>query len=309
MSSIRLLEDLIYITGRIIRKNMPSKIFTKMLVSDIVVKSSGGYADIENCHSSIIKNLEACGFSLKGKSVLELGFGGALHMGMLYQMHEAKEIYLIDKFARQKFELCGPFVQSVLDKFPEHDFKVSIDNTKLIYDKDVYKVSFEDLEKAKITESSIDLIVSLSVYEHVEDIRNLLIECVRILSPNGIILTSIDMSDHFQKYPFHMLKFSKKTWEKHLNPPSNLNRLRSLDYERMFADNGLKIIKKIVTNKSLDQAVKSKPFFDKQFKAYPDEVLAELGATYLLKHSPDYLGKKQPNSPLAPPPRTNNIKI
>ncbi len=276
------INDLIYIVFRLIRRVIPDKLFTMMLVNNVMVKSSFGYADSEKPFLNFKKNLAESGINLKGKRVLELGFGGAMQMGMFYQLDGAEEIYMVDRYAKQKFDLCAPHIQTLLDKYPEHDFGVSIKGERVEYDDTIYRIYFQDLETIKLKDSSIDLILSQSVFEHIGDVGAVVGECSRLLSPEGVFLATIDMSDHFQRYPLHMLKFSEKVWERYLNPPSNLNRLRSRDYEQIFDKNSLKILKKNVYYKNKKLAKEMKPHLDKHFQSYPDEVLSEFVVTYLL---------------------------
>jgi len=56
----------------------------------------------------------------------------------------------------------------------------------------------------------------------------------RLTRPGGMHLHYVDMRDHFFKYPFEMLTYSKQTWQSWLNPTSNLNRYRIPDYRRAF---------------------------------------------------------------------------
>src|SRR5258707_467261 len=44
----------------------------------------------------------------------------------------------------------------------------------------------------------------------------------------------VDLSDHFFKYPFEMLRFSENKWRKWLNPSSNHNRYRLWNYRSVF---------------------------------------------------------------------------
>jgi SAM-dependent methyltransferase len=69
-----------------------------------------------------------------------------------------------------------------------------------------------------IPNGSIDLILSSSVLEHVSAPPSLFSELDRVLSPEGAMLHVVDYRDHFFKYPYHFLQFSKATWNRWLNP-------------------------------------------------------------------------------------------
>lgn len=81
----------------------------------------------------------------------------------------------------------------------------------------------------------VDLVLSNSVMEHVEDVGDEVSQLAQITSPDGQHFHFINLSDHFFKYPFEMLCYSGSSWRRFLNPGSNLNRLRVWDYERLFS--------------------------------------------------------------------------
>jgi SAM-dependent methyltransferase len=71
---------------------------------------------------------------------------------------------------------------------------------------------------ADIAPGSVDLVVSHSVLEHVRDLPTLFGELERVLAPGGAMLHVVDYRDHFFKYPYHFLTFSRPTWERWLDP-------------------------------------------------------------------------------------------
>ncbi|HVN16439.1 MAG TPA: hypothetical protein VMT73_11910, partial [Anaerolineales bacterium] len=54
--------------------------------------------------------------------------------------------------------------------------------------------------------------------------------------PSGLHIHFVDLRDHFFKYPFEMLCYSKSVWYGWLNPSSNHNRYRVWDYRRAFEE-------------------------------------------------------------------------
>ena len=79
-----------------------------------------------------------------------------------------------------------------------------------------------------------DVVVSSSVYEHLDDVDGLTAALAALTAPNGLHIHYVDLRDHYFKLPFEMLKFSEQTWKRWLNPTSNLNRFRLRDYQRIF---------------------------------------------------------------------------
>ena len=93
-----------------------------------------------------------------------------------------------------------------------------------------------------------DLVVSSSVYEHLDDVDGITAALSRFLKPSGHFVAYIDLRDHYFKFPFEMLCYSTKIWKKWLNPTSNLNRYRIWDYRnifnRYFKDNQINILER-----------------------------------------------------------------
>ena len=80
----------------------------------------------------------------------------------------------------------------------------------------------------------MDLVLSTSVYEHLDDVDGITQALAKLTAPDGAQLHFVDLRDHYFKYPFEMLKFSEAVWRNFLNPTSNLNRFRLPDYRRIF---------------------------------------------------------------------------
>jgi hypothetical protein len=83
----------------------------------------------------------------------------------------------------------------------------------------------------------VDIVVSTSVLEHVEDPPGNLRALRRLTRADGIHIHFVDLRDHFFRYPFEMLHYSERIWRAWLNPSSNHNRYRLWDYRRVFEEN------------------------------------------------------------------------
>ncbi len=90
-----------------------------------------------------------------------------------------------------------------------------------------------------LPESSIDLVLSHSVLEHVKDLDQLLLDLIPVLKAEACMLHIVDYRDHFFKYPFHFLQFSPSTWYSYLDP-GDLSRARIGDHLRTFARHGFR---------------------------------------------------------------------
>jgi len=92
----------------------------------------------------------------------------------------------------------------------------------------------------------VDLVISSSVFEHLDDPDSITCALRKLTKPGGIHFHFVDLRDHYFKYPFEMLTFSPSTWKNWLNPTSNLNRFRIPDYravfEKYFSSVGISVI-------------------------------------------------------------------
>lgn len=92
-------------------------------------------------------------------------------------------------------------------------------------------------DTSEIPAQSVDLILSHSVLEHVSEPDALFTELRRLLKPGGAMLHIVDYRDHFFKYPYHFLQFSRWTWN-HLLNPGDLPRWRLGDHLKMIRQAG-----------------------------------------------------------------------
>lgn len=88
--------------------------------------------------------------------------------------------------------------------------------------------------------SSVDLVLSHSVLEHVMDMDGLLNELNRVIDSEGSMIHIVDYRDHFFKYPFHFMRFSGPIWYRFLNP-GDLTRARIGDHLHLFRKHGFKV--------------------------------------------------------------------
>ena len=79
-----------------------------------------------------------------------------------------------------------------------------------------------------------DLVLSTSVFEHLEDVPGVIKALAALTVPNGFHLHFIDLRDHYFIFPYEMLTFPEVVWKHFLNPTSNLNRMRISGYQTAF---------------------------------------------------------------------------
>jgi FkbM family methyltransferase len=124
-----------------------------------------------------------------------------------------------------------------------------------------YRIEYSapcDMQSTPFDDESIDYIYANAVLEHVpwEMLQNILNECHRILTPNGIMAFEIDYRDHawdkklHSPYkikngfisPYHFLQYSTEEWNQYTPCEGHHNRKRHIDYEKLFLHTGFNII-------------------------------------------------------------------
>jgi len=111
---------------------------------------------------------------------------------------------------------------------------------------------------------SFDCIISSDVFEHVRKPRELLLECRRVLRPQGVFKARIDLRDHFyladQKKWHHCRQYSDKLWWQMTSNRSNfINRLLFSQWSVLFHQAGFHI--KEIRVEKVDPTI----FIDEQY--------------------------------------------
>lgn len=221
--------NLPYLIPRLIRHFLPERLVRALLLRNIVIQSgletNNPYAAIQRYADVLARH----GRSFAGQRVLVFGYGGRFDIGFGILKQGAAHVILCDKYAppdeahnRQRFASeTTYFAMEKNGLRPRPEWMTLLET-------DIREVA------ASGTFTPVDIVVSSSVYEHVDDVEGITQALARLMTPEGIQLHFVDLRDHFFKYPFEMLRFSESTWRRWLNPSSNHNRYRLWDYRRVF---------------------------------------------------------------------------
>lgn len=129
---------------------------------------------------------------------------------------------------------------------------------------------------------SVDFVSSTNTLEHVPqvDLVPILGECRRLLRPDGILSSRIDLRDHYCDFdstrtPYSFLRYSDRAWGLLNSGLMYQNRLRRPDYLRAFEDAGLGIVSETATRPDERQLAALRDLeLAPRFRAYPLEELA-----------------------------------
>lgn len=198
------------------------------------------------------KFLDQFDFKYDDKVILEIGTGRTNSTGYFVAKNYPINTYYCFK----------PFIplNSKLDEFYKN--KYTIEKSKV----------FRITEIEKIKENSVDLILSNSVLEHVNDIKDLFKQLKRVLKKDGRMFHIVDYRDHFFKYPFHFLLFSNYFWNYILNP-GDLPRYRITDHNNLLKEFGYNCLV-LEKTENIEELEKIKSHIHSRFGHYPFNELA-----------------------------------
>jgi hypothetical protein len=221
--------NLPYLVPRLIRHFMPEKLVRTLLLRNIVIRSG---LETNNPFAAVQRYVEVLskrGLSFAGKRVLVFGYGGRFDIGFGILKEGAAHVVLCDKYAppdeaHNRGTFAGEpsyFVMNAEGLRPRPEWMTLLEaDIRVVYS-----------SKSILP---VDVVVSSSVYEHLDDVEGITRALAGLTNPDGVHIHYVDLRDHFFKYPFEMLRFSENTWRRWLNPSSNHNRYRLWDYRRAF---------------------------------------------------------------------------
>ena len=189
--------NLAYLAPRAIRHFMPEKLADWMKRRNLIIKAGVETMDPFAAVNRYEAFFDTANISIQNKTLMVFGYGGNILTGCELLKRGAKQVVLCE---RQGF----PFL-----KFNQEHHKID----------------------------PVDLILSSSVFEHLDDVDTITHALACLTKASGKQVHFIDLRDHFFKYPFEMLTFSDAVWKRFLNPTSNLNRYRLFHYEAIFRKN------------------------------------------------------------------------
>lgn len=218
-----------YLLPRLVRHFMPEGLTRFLLLRSIIIRPGLETTAPGTAVSRYTEILARRGASLRGKRVLVFGYGGRFDLGLGLLEAGALQVVLCDKYAppddSHNATLLPKYGSYLLT---EHGVARPRPERMTLLEADIRGVH------PSSDFSRFDLVVSSSVYEHLEDVDGITQALAALTRPDGVHLHFVDLRDHFFKYPFEMLAYSESTWRHWLNPSSNHNRFRLWDYRRVF---------------------------------------------------------------------------
>ena len=221
--------NLPYLIPRLVRRFLPEKMVRTLLLRSVIIRPGLETSSPSAAVQRYVDVLSERGLSFGGKRVLVFGYGGRFDIGFGLLKEGAAHVILCDRYAppdeshnRQMFAVEeNYFVVEDKGFRPRPEWMT------------LFESDIRDIEAVSEIEP-VDIVLSSSVYEHLDDVEGVTRALAGLTKPAGIGIHFVDLRDHFFKYPFEMLRFSENTWRTWLNPSSNHNRYRLWDYRRVF---------------------------------------------------------------------------
>lgn len=221
--------NLPYLIPRAIRHFMPPETARFLLRQGLIIRPGLETSDPGAAVQRYLEIFEREKIELQGRRALIFGYGGSFAVGCGLLEAGAEHGILCDPYAppddsrnKSLWPRYEPYLRKVGDRITANPEKLTLVPA--------------DIRRDSVQEAigTADLILSSSVYEHLDDVGGITQALSRVTSRQGTHLHFIDLRDHFFKYPFEMLCYSERTWRRWLNPSSNHNRLRFGEYLQVF---------------------------------------------------------------------------
>ena len=243
---------------------------------------------------------------LKDKVILEIGPGDNFGNALLFLVHGAKKVYLLDKFysernQEQQYRIYKRLREN-LTKEQQSKFDVA-----LIFSKNSFEFNKEKIEyiygygiedkKNTLPKNYFDIIVSRAVIQEISNTVKVFKKMHRLLKMNGLMLHKIDLRDYgtFSKYKKHQLgslqfnSFVYKLMTNHSGLPNRRrinhyrNLLKQFNFKSMiyithlFGENESEFvphklmddIEKEISQNDIDYIESSKSLLAKEFRKIP----------------------------------------
>jgi hypothetical protein len=221
--------NLAYLLPRLVRHFMPDTVVRMLLRRGLIIKPGAETRTPAQAVERYLADLDQFGVDWRSKTVLILGYGGRFDVACRLLQHGVGHVTLVEKTAFP----TGNDNRSLLPEFGDYLF---VDGGQIKPQPAFISLLHHDIRSLASggLVQPADILLSVSVFEHLDDVEGIIRALARLTAPGGVNLHYIDLRDHFFKYPFEMLCYSQTAWQRWLDPTSHLNRLRLPDYERLL---------------------------------------------------------------------------
>jgi hypothetical protein len=221
--------NLPYLLPRLARHFLPEKLVRALLLRSVIIRpgleTSNPFAAVQR-YADVFAGR---GRSIRGKRILVFGYGGRFDLGFGLLKEGAAHVILCDKYA-------SPDEVHNRRMFAAEENYFAVESKGIRPRPEWMTLLESDIRELQSSGAiePVDVVLSSSVYEHLDDVEGITRALAGLTKSDGIQIHFVDLRDHFFKYPFEMLRFSESQWRGWLNPSSNHNRYRLWDYRQAF---------------------------------------------------------------------------
>ncbi|HMK34042.1 MAG TPA: methyltransferase domain-containing protein [Desulfomonilaceae bacterium] len=234
---------------------------------------------------------------IEDASVYEFGAGADMFVQLLLYSFGINRQVTVDLNKLLKTELVNDSIRKIENMSPDSFRRTpeklvgndGVEDLRKFYGI-AYRAPF-DARSTGLADQSVDFIVSSETVQFIprKDLEEILIECHRVLKKNAIVSLSINCDDIYAYVDpsisvYNFLQYSDSLWRLYNSPKHYQNRLRHLDYLRLFASTGFEVVEDDCAEVTKQEADALKKItLDAKFQDYPLEELAVRTAHFVLR--------------------------
>lgn len=234
--------------------------------------------------------IESIGWeNVRNKTVLEIGPGDSIPLGLLFLGAGAKRYVTVDRFLGDvSSESAKRLYQGLIKSAPRRvqDGWQEMGINPHLYP-DINSGSFEQIKlvRKSIEETNLDesvrgdIILSFNVIEHLQNVPQACINMSGLLNPDGMMIHRVDYGPHAYRHknPLMFLTLSNTLWSLMGSNRGAPNRLRHAHILQALKSSGFNSIDRVTHRYSQEDLKSVKPFISKEFSGlnYEDLLVAD----------------------------------
>lgn len=190
--------------------------------------------------------------TLKGKTILELGPGADLGIGLITLMNGAKYNAidvnnLVETVPEQFYEELFKYLETIKDKEVDIDYlRSQLKLTQAGENDTLNYVVRKDFDITALNEEDIDLVVSQAAFEHFDNVEHTISQLSKVVKSGTILIAEVDLETHTRWIrdldPLNIYRYSDFIYGQ-FKFPGSPNRIRPFEYKEILEKYGWSKIK------------------------------------------------------------------
>ncbi|MBI5056292.1 MAG: methyltransferase domain-containing protein [Nitrospirae bacterium] len=212
---------------------------------------------------------------LENKTILELGPGADLGIGLILLMMGAKKYIALDVYPLARstpVKFYEELSRKLANIRPETDTVFFNEELDKFYKKKSERVIYIVDDKFQISKikDGIDIVFSQAAFEYFPDMEKTVKELSSVVNSGGVLISEIDLRTHTSairdKDPLNIYRYDDFLWNL-FKPKSPLNRVRAFEYKLLLEKYGWTKVETLPLDVLEEKYVeKIKPHLSKRFR-------------------------------------------